>query len=84
MLIKAIEATASDELTWSTDDAPGLIRRRSGRGFCYRDPEGRVIRERTVLDRIRNLAIPPAWEEVWICPDPRGHIQATGRGRPRS
>jgi DNA topoisomerase-1 len=79
MLMKASEAAGSDELTWSTDDGPGLIRRRSGRGFCYRDPEGRVIRERAVLDRIRNLGIPPAWEEVWICPDPRGHIQATGR-----
>lgn len=79
MLMKAIEAAGSDDLTWSTDDQPALIRRRSDRGFCYRDPEGRVIRERTALDRIRSPAIPPAWEEVWICPDQRGHIQATGR-----
>ncbi|MET4685164.1 DNA topoisomerase-1 [Brevundimonas faecalis] len=79
MLMKATEAADSDGLAWSSDDGPGLIRRRSGRGFCYRDPEGRLIRKRTVLDRIRALVIPPAWEEVWICPDPRGHIQATGR-----
>jgi len=77
--MKASEEPRSVGLTWSSDEAPGLSRRRSGRGFCYRDPEGRLVRESDVLDRIRALAIPPAWEEVWICPDPSGHIQATGR-----
>lgn len=77
--MKASEEPRSVGLTWSSDDAPGLSRRRSGRGFCYRDPEGRLVREPDVLDRIRGLAIPPAWEKVWICPDPSGHIQATGR-----
>ena len=57
---------------------PGIRRRRRGKGFEYLDEEGRRIAEPTVLERIRELAIPPAWEDVWICPYPRGHIQATG------
>lgn len=61
------------------DQGPGLARVRSGRGFSYRDGEGRVIRERPDLARIRALAIPPAWTDVWICPSAEGHIQATGR-----
>lgn len=62
----------------------GLGRRRAGRGFVYVDGDGRRITDSAVLDRIRALAIPPAWTEVWICPDPSGHIQAVGhdaRGR---
>jgi DNA topoisomerase I len=58
---------------------PGLSRRRHGRGFAYRDSDGRPLRDRRTLRRIRSLAIPPAWREVWICADERGHIQATGR-----
>ncbi|HEX2042663.1 MAG TPA: hypothetical protein VHF24_08495 [Acidimicrobiales bacterium] len=64
--------------------APGIRRRRAGRGFTYVDATGRRITDVEVLDRIRALAIPPAWTDVWICCDPRGHIQATGidaRGR---
>jgi DNA topoisomerase I len=57
---------------------PGIRRRRRGKGFEYLDEEGRRISEPSVLERIRELAIPPAWEEVWICPYPLGHIQATG------
>ena len=57
---------------------PGIRRRRRGKGFEYLDDHGRRITEPTVLERIRELAIPPAWEEVWICPYPMGHIQATG------
>jgi DNA topoisomerase-1 len=63
---------------------PGITRRRRGRGFEYLDEDGRRIDEPEVLDRIRELAIPPAWEEVWVCPYPMGHLQATGvdaRGR---
>jgi DNA topoisomerase IB len=56
----------------------GIVRRRRGRGFEYVDEDGRRITEPAVLDRIRELAIPPAWEDVWICPYPMGHIQATG------
>ena len=57
---------------------PGIRRRRRGKGFEYLDPDGRRITGPSVLERIRELAIPPAWEDVWICPYPMGHIQATG------
>jgi DNA topoisomerase I len=62
-----------------TDEAPGIRRRRAGRGFTYRDPKGRKVTDEAVLARIRGLAIPPAWTDVWICTDPAGHLQATGR-----
>jgi DNA topoisomerase I len=58
---------------------PGITRRRRGRGFEYLDEEGRRVDDPAVLERIRELAIPPAWEEVWICPHPMGHLQATGQ-----
>jgi DNA topoisomerase I len=64
--------------------AAAISRRRRGRGFEYLDEGGERIEDAETLDRIRSLAIPPAWEEVWICADPLGHIQATGmdaRGR---
>lgn len=57
----------------------GLRRRRSGQGFRYVDAIGRVVRDRARLDRIRRLAIPPAWRDVWICASAVGHLQATGR-----
>jgi DNA topoisomerase I len=57
---------------------PGIRRRRRGKGFEYVDEDGRRVSEASVIQRIRELAIPPAWEEVWICPYPMGHIQATG------
>jgi DNA topoisomerase-1 len=57
---------------------PGIGRRRRGKGFEYLDEEGRRITEPSMLARLRELAIPPAWEDVWICPYPMGHIQATG------
>jgi DNA topoisomerase-1 len=66
-------------LRYSSDDRPGITRRRVGRGYSYRDPSGAPIRDREVLGRIRALAIPPAWTDVWICPWPNGHLQATGR-----
>lgn len=58
--------------------AAGIRRRRRGKGFSYEDADGERIRDKEILARIDELAIPPAWEEVWICPDPLGHIQATG------
>jgi DNA topoisomerase IB len=57
---------------------PGIRRRRRGRGFSYFDDEGRPVDEPEVLERIAALAIPPAWKDVWICPYPNGHLQATG------
>src|SRR5437764_1247041 len=56
----------------------GLQRRRRGRGFTYIDEQGATVRDREMLERVRGLAIPPAWTDVWICPDPLGHLQATG------
>jgi DNA topoisomerase IB len=58
---------------------PGYGRRRSGRGFRYVDEHGKPLHDTEALDRIKALVIPPAWEDVWISPHPRGHIQATGR-----
>jgi DNA topoisomerase I len=58
--------------------SPGITRRRRGRGFEYLDENGERLEDPDVMERIRSLAIPPAWEDVWICADPLGHIQATG------
>jgi DNA topoisomerase I len=58
--------------------SPGIQRRRRGRGFEYRDEGGRLVKDPEVIERIRALAIPPAWRDVWVCPYPMGHIQATG------
>jgi DNA topoisomerase-1 len=66
------------ELQWSDDTAPGFRRRRVGSGFTYVARGGRRADAATV-QRIRALAIPPAWSDVWICADPTGHLQATGR-----
>lgn len=66
-------------LSWCSDENAGLSRRRSGTGFRYLDTNGQPVRDPKVLDRIRSLAIPPAWTDVWICPRATGHIQATGR-----
>lgn len=72
-------SAAAAGLRYVSDDCPGITRRRCGRGWSYRDPEGTTIRDPEVRKRIEALAIPPAWEEVWICPRPDGHVQATGR-----
>src|SRR3954447_23131774 len=66
------------DLVWVDDSVPGFRRRRCGRSFTYVDPAGLVLRDPDDRERIRALAIPPAWEDVWICADPNGHIQATG------
>ena len=57
---------------------PGYLRRRRGQGFEYLDGRGRRLRDAEAVERIRALAIPPAWRDVWICPDPWGHLQAVG------
>ncbi|SOD54024.1 DNA topoisomerase IB [Pseudoxanthomonas wuyuanensis] len=66
-------------LIYTSDAMPGLRRRRAGRGFVYLDARGRQVRDPATIARIRQLAIPPAYTDVWICADPRGHLQATGR-----
>jgi DNA topoisomerase-1 len=66
-------------LRYVTDEMPAIRRENVGKGFRYRYATGDIVREPEVLNRIKALAIPPAWKEVWICPDPSGHLQATGR-----
>jgi hypothetical protein len=77
-------AAAVPGLTRSDPSSPGITRERSGEGFRYRDPSGAEVTQGETVRRIGALAIPPAWTDVWISPDPMGHIQATGvdsRGR---
>jgi DNA topoisomerase-1 len=66
-------------LTYVNDHDPGIRRVKSGSGFSYRRASGNLVKDDATLDRIRSLAIPPAYTDVWICLDPDGHIQATGR-----
>jgi DNA topoisomerase I len=66
-------------LRYVSDSRPGIRRKKSGKGFTYVRPDGTKVCDPYVLTRIRSLAIPPAWTEVWICPVADGHIQATGR-----
>jgi DNA topoisomerase-1 len=66
-------------LAYVNDNEPGITRHRAGRGFSYRRADGTLVKDRETLTRIRRLAIPPAYTDVWICADPNGHIQATGR-----
>lgn len=71
-------------LIWSRLDRPGISRRQSGKGFSYRHADGKPIKAAATLARIRSLAIPPAWKDVWISPEENSHIQAVGldaRGR---
>lgn len=66
-------------LRYVRDDSPGIRRVRAGKGFAYVDAAGRPIKDEATRQRIRSLAIPPAWTDVWVCPHPDGHLQATGR-----
>lgn len=72
-------AARAAHLKYVSDNDPGIRRKRSGTGFSYIDRDGQPLRDRKELARIRSLAIPPAYEEVWICADADGHLQATGR-----
>ncbi|MDB6126285.1 MAG: topoisomerase, partial [Verrucomicrobia bacterium] len=76
---ESVAAAKEAGLRYVTADQPGLIRKGRGPAFKYLDAKGRVVRDRATLDRIRALAIPPAWTEVWICSLAHGHLQATGR-----
>ena len=74
------ERSAADAgLVYVSDLQPGIARRRAGRGFRYVDSQGEPVRDAATLDRIRALAASPAYHDVWICPSPRGRLQATGR-----
>lgn len=73
------EAAESAGLVYVTDEEPGLRRERTGDGFRYWRANGEPLEDEAVLERVRKLAIPPAWTEVWICPKANGHLQATGR-----
>jgi DNA topoisomerase-1 len=66
-------------LQYTGDDMPGYRRRRCGSGFVILDPQGKRVRDPATLRRVKEMVIPPAWTDVWICPQERGHIQATGR-----
>ncbi len=74
-----VEAALDAGLRYVSDTMPGIRRKRAGKGFSYVGPDGKVIRDAATLARIRSLAVPPAYTDVWICPRSNGHIQATGR-----
>src|SRR6185503_18277129 len=73
------QAAADAGLRYVSDTEAGLRRRRAGKGFVYLDAKGKRIADANAIARIRALAIPPAWTDVWICKDARGHLQASGR-----
>lgn len=78
-VIESGGAAKAAGLRYVTDAEPGLSRQRSGKSFRYFYPDGSPVKEKALLARIRSLAIPPAWTDVWICPVDNGHLQATGR-----
>src|SRR5438067_8014393 len=71
------------KLCYVHNSMPGITRHKARNGFDYRTPDGELVRDIETLKRIRALAIPPAWSDVWICPDPNGHLQAVGRDQRR-
>jgi DNA topoisomerase-1 len=77
--IESLRSARSAGLRYASDDRPGIRRLRAGRGFRYVAPRGGTVRDGATLARIRALAVPPAWRDVWIAPDARAHVQATGR-----
>ncbi|HYP18239.1 MAG TPA: DNA topoisomerase IB [Opitutus sp.] len=76
---EALAAAKEAGLRYVTDESPGIARELAGDKASYRSPDGKRITDRDTLARVKRLAIPPAWTQVWICPAPNGHIQATGR-----
>ncbi|SRR5579884_1128343 len=77
--VSPLESAKEAGLHYVSDTQPGIRRKRVGKHFSYIDLNGKPVHDQEKLKRLRGLAIPPAWTNVWICPDPRGHIQATGR-----
>src|ERR1700677_4888159 len=74
-----VESAYAAGLRYVSDSQPGIHRRRRGTGFQYLNADGKPLREKEALGRIRSLVIPPAWRDVWVCTNPRGHLQVTGR-----
>jgi DNA topoisomerase-1 len=79
VFVDPLESAKAAGLRYVTDDEPGIRRQKRGKGFTYLDPQGKTIKDEKTLERIQKLAIPPAWTDVWVCPRPNGHLQATGR-----
>ena len=77
--VPAQEVVEEVGLVYVHDNIPGITREKHGQGFAYRWPDGRLLKEESLLERIKKLAIPPAYTNVWICPIENGHLQATGR-----
>ena len=78
-IIDPRDAAETAGLTYVDDSEPGITRRKAGSGWSFRAPDGTRITDKATIARIRKLAVPPAYTDVWICPRPDGHIQATGR-----
>src|SRR5437763_1673365 len=74
-----VESAKAAGLRYVSDAKPGIKRKRQGKGFRYVAPDGSAMHDPEVMGRIKSLAIPPAWTNVWICASPNGHLQATGR-----
>src|SRR5438874_11305125 len=79
LITDPVESARAAGLRYVDDTRPGIRRKRAGKNFSYIGLDGRPIHDPDELRRIKSLAIPPAWTDVWICPSPNGHIQATGR-----
>jgi DNA topoisomerase-1 len=79
VVVDVADAVRESGLVYVTAEEPGIRRRKAGKGWSFIGPDGKAVRDKDTLDRIRKLAIPPAYVDVWICPDANGHIQATGR-----
>ena len=83
-IAEVASAIADEGLRYVSDSTSGYRRKRTGTSFSYYDKDGKRISDKAVVSRIKSIGIPPAYESVWICPSPNGHIQATGldaRGR---
>src|ERR1700722_3060775 len=78
-VLDPVESAKAAHLRYVTDSRPGIRRIRHGKHFRYTGPDSKSLRDPDTLARIKSLVIPPAWTQVWICPIPNGHLQATGR-----
>jgi DNA topoisomerase I len=79
LITDPVESAKAAGLRYVTDAQPGIHRKRRGTGFGYVDAAGKRLRDKEALKRIKSLVIPPAWRDVWICTNPKGHLQVTGR-----